>query len=132
MRILSLTVFIVTLLYSTIAIGTQIAPKSLQVVSDESTIVLVGVVDHLDRVSSSSNDGVLYLAHVKIVSYLKGRSDATKFELPLHVGGLMGFDTELAEGDQAVFFLRSMDGGTAKLHSWGSVAQLPAGYFYVD
>lgn len=132
MRIHTTMFFVVTVLYAFVAAAGQIAPKSLAGIADESAIVVVGVVEQLDRVSSSSTDGDRFVAHVRIVSYLKGRSTATAFELNVHVGGLLGFDTGLTEGDQAVFFLRSIDSGTAELHSWGSVARLPAGYFYVD
>ena len=132
MLIRSTLVLVVTALYTYVAAGSQIAPKSLAGIADESAIVVVGVVEQLDRVSSSSTDGDRFVAYVRIVSYLKGQSTATAFELHLHTGGLKGFDTKMAEGDHAVFFLRSIDAGTAKLHSWGSVARLPAGYFYVD
>jgi hypothetical protein len=125
-------IFVVTALFAYGAVGSQIAPKSLARIADESAIVVVGVVEQLDRVSSSSNDGDRFVAHVRILSYLRGRSAATAFELHIHAGGLRGFDTELSDGDQAVFFLRSIDAGTAKLQYWGSVARLPAGYFYVD
>ena len=131
-RIHSTIFFVVTILCTFVAAGSQIAPKSLADIADESAIVVVGVVEQLDRVSGYPTDGDRFVAHVRIVSFLKGRSTATAFKLHIHVGGLMGFDTGLAEGDQAVFFLRSIDAGTAELHSWGSVARLPAGYFYVD
>ncbi|MGI9318491.1 MAG: hypothetical protein ACR2QW_14265 [bacterium] len=132
MRILSTLTFIVTVLYAYVAVGSQIAPKSLVDIADDSAIVVVGVVEQVVRISSSSTDGDRFVAYVRIVSYLKGQSTAAAFELPLHVGGLRGFDTALSEGDQAVFFLRSIDAGRAKLHAWGSVARLPAGYYYVD
>ena len=132
MRICTTLIFIVTALYAYVAVGSQIAPKPLTRIADESAIVVVGVVEQLDRVSSSSTDGDRFVAHVRILSYLRGQSAATAFELRLHTGGLRGFDIELSDGDQAVFFLRSIDAGTAKLQYWGSVARLPAGYFYVD
>ena len=131
-RISSKIFFVVTALYATAAVGSQIAPKPLADIADESAIVVVGVVEQLDQVSGFSADGDRFVAHVRIVSHLKGRPTATAFKLHIHVGGLIGFDIELAEGDQAVFFLRSIEAGTAELLSWGSIARLPAGYFYVD
>lgn len=67
MLIRSTLLFVVTALYSCVAVGTQIAPKSLAGIADESAIVVVGVVEQLDRVSSFSNDGDRFLAHVRIV-----------------------------------------------------------------
>lgn len=132
MRRRSALAFTVVLFHAYAAMGSQIASKSLARVSNESAIVVVGVVEQLDRVSSSTTDGDRFVAHVRIVSYLRGPSTTTTFELPLHVGGIRGFDTELSKGDQAVFFLRAIEAGEAKLHTWGSVARLPSGYFHLD
>ena len=124
--------FAVLVLYAFTAASSQIASKSLARISDESPIVVVGAVEQLDRVSSSPTDGSRFVAHVRVVSYLRGQSTDTAFELSLHVGGIRGFDTELSKGDQAIFFLDSIEAGEAKLHTWGSVARLPSGYFHLD
>ncbi|NNL84206.1 MAG: hypothetical protein HKP27_01050 [Myxococcales bacterium] len=132
MHLCSALVLAAFVLHAVAATGSQIAQKSLAGVANESAIVVVGVVEKLDRLSSAVTDGNRFAAHVRIVSFLRGRSTATTFVLPLHVGGLRGFDAELAEGAQAVFFLRSIEAGEARLHTWGSIARLPAGYFHLD
>ena len=97
-RLRSALVFAVVVLHSYAAPGSQTASKSLARISNESAIVVVGVVEQLDRVSSTSTDGDRFVAYVRIVSYLRGQSTATAFELRLHTGGLRGFDTKLAAG----------------------------------
>ena len=132
MRLGFALVFAVVSLHAYAAAGSQIASKPLARVSDESPVVVVGVVEQLDLVSSSRTDGDRFVARVRIVSSLRGASTTATFELPLHVGGIRGFDTKLSKGDQAVFFLRSIEGAKAELHTWGSVARLPPGYFHVE
>ena len=132
MRLRFALVFAVFVLHAYAAAGSQIASQSLARISNESAIVVIGVVEQLDRVSSSTTDGNRFVAHVRIVSFLRGQSTTTGFKLPLHVGGIRGFDIELSKGDQAVFFLRSIEAGEAKLHAWGSLARFPSGYFHLD
>ena len=112
------------------ASGSQIASKALASVADDSALIVVGVVERIERVSTSDTYGDESLAYVRVVSTLKGTPPKPSFKLRLRVGGLRGFDVPLSEGDQAVFFLRSIESGEAKLNSWGSVALLKSGYFH--
>jgi hypothetical protein len=130
MRISSALALTVAVLQVQSAAGSQIASRPLTSVAEGSGLIVVGVVEGIERVSSSNTYGEVLLATVRVVSTLKGAAPEPSFKLRLRVGGIRGFDVPLSEGDQAVFFLRSIESGEANLSTWGSVALLKSGYFH--
>ncbi len=114
------------------AAASQIASRPLAEVVDESAVVVVGVVERVERLRASVTEGERLVAHVRVVSTLRGEASEGRFRLPLHVGGRRGFDTRLSEGDQAIFFLRSLAAGEAALQTWSSLAVFPKGHFHPE
>ena len=116
-----------------IAGGSQIAARPLAEVVEDASLVVVGVVEDVDLVySGNPTTGERFVIDVRVIATLRGESKETRFRLPLHIGGIRGFDTPLSKGDQAVFFLRSLDSGEAALQTWGSVALFPGGHFQAE
>ncbi len=114
------------------ASGSQIASTPVAGLADASAFIVIGTVEKVERLSASDTYGEVSLAYVTIVSTIKGKTLESNFKLQLHIGGLRGFDVPLSKGTQAVFFLRSIESGEARLTAWGSVALLRPGYFHQD
>lgn len=104
--------------------ASQINPLDLSKLAPQSEFIVVGEVNALLE-SDASSDTI----SVRIVSTIKGKSEATSFSLRLRNKGVKDFDPVLAKGDQCVFFLKSLKDSKANLTYWGSIAVLPKGNF---
>jgi len=100
--------------------ASQIVPLDLDKLAPQSELIVIGVVTAISA-SDAESDTVT----VRVISSLKGKTDAKSFSLRLRNKGVKDFDPRLAAGDQGVFFLKSIDGGRAELAYWGSIAVMP-------
>jgi hypothetical protein len=100
--------------------ASQIVPLELDKLEPRSNLIVLDVVDELLD-SDDSTDTV----RVRIVTPPKGTTELKSFTLRLRNRGVKDFDPTLAPGDQAVFFLKSIDDGVATLAYWGSIAVNP-------
>ena len=100
--------------------ASQIVPLDLDKLASQSKLIVLGVVTAITD-SDDASDTV----SVRVISPLKGKSEAKSFSLRLRNKGVKGFDPTLAVGDQGVFFLKSIEGGRADLTYWGSIAVMP-------
>ena len=107
--------------------ASKIVPLDLDKLAPQSELIVVGVVTAISD-SDTESDTI----SVSVISALKGKTEAKSFSLRLRNKGVKDFDPTLAVGDQAVFFLKSIEGGRAELTYWGSIAVMPkAGNFSV-
>jgi hypothetical protein len=100
--------------------ASEIAPLDLEKLTPQSEVIVVGAVTAISA-SDSESDTV----SVRVISTLKGKSEAKSFSLRLRNKGVKDFDPKLAVGDQGVFFLKSIKDGRAELTYWGSIAIVP-------
>lgn len=100
--------------------ASQIVPLDLETLAPRSELIVVGVVSAV-----SDSDAVSDTVSVRVVSTLKGTSEAKSFSLRLRNKGVKDFDPKLAVGDQGVYFLKTIKDGRAELTYWGSVAVVP-------
>lgn len=102
--------------------ASQIAPLDLEKLAPQSEVIVVGTVTAI-----SDRDAESDTVSVRVVSVIKGKSDAKSFSLRLRNKGVKDFDPKLVVGDQGVFFLKSIKDGRAELTYWGSIAIMPKG-----
>ncbi len=102
------------------ASASKIAPLDLDKLAPQSDLIVVGVVTAIPA-SDDASDTVT----VRVVSAIKGATEAKSFSLRLRNKGVRDFDPKLAVGDQGVFFLKSIKDGQATLTYWGSIAVMP-------
>ncbi len=102
------------------AYTSQIVPLDLAKLTPQSELIVVGVVTAITE-SDAASDTV----SVRVISPLKGKSEAKSFSLRLLNKGVKDFDPKLAVGDQGVFFLKSIASGRAELTYSGSIAVMP-------
>lgn len=100
--------------------ASQIAPLDLEKLAPQSAVIVVGTVTAI-----SDSDAESDTVSVRVVSVIKGTSDAKSFSLRLRNKGVKDFDPKLVVGDRAVFFLKSLKDGRAELTYWGSIAVMP-------
>ncbi len=100
--------------------ASSINPLDLDKLAPQSDLIVVGVVTAVPA-SDDASDTVT----VRVVSAIKGATEAKTFSLRLRNKGVKDFDPKLAVGDQGVFFLKSIKDGQATLTYWGSVAVMP-------
>ncbi len=100
--------------------ASQIASLDLDKLAPQSELIVVGVVTAI-----ADSDAASDTISVRVISTLKGKSEAKSFSLRLRNKGVKGFDPTLAVGDQGVFFLKSIKDGRAELTYWGSIAVMP-------
>jgi hypothetical protein len=100
--------------------ASQIAPLDLEKLTPQSEVIVVGTVTAI-----SDSDAESDTISVRVISTIKGKSEAKSFSLRLRNKGVKNFDPKLVVGDQGVFFLKSIKDGRAELTYWGSVAIVP-------
>lgn len=126
----SLLVILIWFSFVLPATASQIVSQPLSELVDESRFIMLGSVTRVDRITTDKITGAVYRVEVEIKSSIKGNPGVGNFTLPVRVGGLRGFDVSLSPGQQAVFFLRSLDSGQGTLTHWGSLAIFKEGYFH--
>jgi len=100
--------------------ASKIVPLDLEKLAPQSEVIVVGTVTAISD-SGAESDTI----SVRVVSTIKGKSEAKSFSLRLRNKGVKDFDPKLVVGDQGVFFLKSIKDGRAELTYWGSIAIMP-------
>ena len=99
------------------AYASKIVPLDLDKLTPQSELIAVGVV-----LAITESDAASDTVSVRVISMIKGDTEAKSFSLRLRNKGVRDFDPKLAVGDQGVFFMKSIEKGRAKLTYWGSIA----------
>ncbi len=101
--------------------------ESLELISN---VIVLGIVKKLHVVDNSYDRGYqLHEATVEVVSTLKGENESKSFILPLHLGGMKGFDRALESGDIGIFFLSYIKDGQGKLSNPQAIATFEKSFF---
>jgi hypothetical protein len=114
------------LLLSCGANASKIKPLELTELTGLSDVVVVAKVISVKKIALDSRtpslDDEPDEVTIKVASVLKGTIQTDKITIILQSRGVKNFDPKLSEQDTGVFFLREVNGSSAKLAYWGSAA----------
>ena len=112
---------------STQAFASSIAKKELADLASDAEVIALAQVTKVDKKSEEADT-----VTIKIAAVIKGELKSNEIELTLTPRGVKDFDPALKAGDTGVFFLKDVDGKSAKLAYFGSVAAFAKQNFVAD